>query len=179
MDDPTKIVDRAMDQLATLKAVADARTLLAELETFHANNAGDRAIKILRRLVETASPITSAELVERTGDNPGPVDTQGFPPELREPSPLVATPPAPARVRVKEADPVAYWVHDFSVPRTPVNARGRFDEPTEYFYPASRVEHARNAARVMRGKCTPLYATPPRARCRPGRADRGGSGGGG
>ena len=76
---------------ALWRETADARTLLAELETFHANNAGDRAIKILRRLVETASPITSAELVERTGDNPGPVDTQGFPPELREPSPLVAT----------------------------------------------------------------------------------------
>lgn len=68
------------------EAYAEARAFLEELRTFHANNAGDKAIKILRKLFGTSpAQITSAELIDRTGGNAGPVDTRGFPSELREP----------------------------------------------------------------------------------------------
>ena len=53
---------------------------------------------------------------------------------------------------------MAYWVHDFHIARQPVKAKGLFPEPTEYLYPASRADHARETARVLGGECTPLYA---------------------
>lgn len=77
--------DKNMEQ-----ALQDARDLLAELEGFYANNAGERAIKILRSIVGKAAPITSAELIKRTGGGAGSVNTRGFPSDLREPSALAA-----------------------------------------------------------------------------------------
>lgn len=64
----------------------------------------------------------------------------------------------PAEQAVTEAKPVAFRVHDFHVARIPMKARGKFDEPTEYFYPASRENDARETARIMGATCTPLYA---------------------
>lgn len=69
--------------------IAEARELLAELETFWANDAGERAIRILRKIVAETAVISSAKLIERTGGNPGPVDTRGFPSDLREASDAV------------------------------------------------------------------------------------------
>jgi hypothetical protein len=62
--------------------------------------------------------------------------------------------PVPA---VPADTPVAFRVHDFHVARMPVKARGKFPEPTEFLYPASREQDARNAARLVGGTCTPLY----------------------
>ena len=59
---------------------------------------------------------------------------------------------------VTEAEPRAYLVHDTHVPRMPVKAKGRFPEPTEYLYPASRADDAKEMAKMMRGTCTPLFA---------------------
>lgn len=55
---------------------------------------------------------------------------------------------------------VAWWVHDFHAARQPVNARGKFEAPTEYFYPAIRKDHARETARIMGATCSPLYTRP-------------------
>lgn len=57
-------------------------------------------------------------------------------------------------------EPVAWWVHDLHVARQPVKARARYPEPTEFLYPASREQDARNAAKMLGGKCTPLFAHP-------------------
>lgn len=59
---------------------------------------------------------------------------------------------------VTEAMPRAFLVHDMHVPRMPVKAKGRFPEPTEHLYPASREDDAKEMARMMRGTCTPLFA---------------------
>ena len=64
----------------------------------------------------------------------------------------------PAEQAVTEAKPFAFCVHDFHVARMPVKARGKFEEPTEYYYPASRENDARETARLMGATCTPLYA---------------------
>ena len=56
--------------------------------------------------------------------------------------------------------PVAWWVHDLHIARQPVKAKSRFPEATEYLYPASREEHAREAARTLGAACTPLYTRP-------------------
>lgn len=57
-------------------------------------------------------------------------------------------------------EPVAWWVHDLHVARQPVKARARYPEPTEFLYPASQEQDARNAAKMLGGKCTPLFAHP-------------------
>lgn len=59
---------------------------------------------------------------------------------------------------VTEAEPRAFLVHDFHVPRMPVKAQGRFPEPTEYLYPACRADDAKEAAKIMHGTCMPLFA---------------------
>lgn len=43
-----------MVEAANKNPLEDAKILLTELETFHANDAGDRAIRILRRLVKSS-----------------------------------------------------------------------------------------------------------------------------
>lgn len=66
------------------------------------------------------------------------------------------THPAPLDAeRVREA--WAYRVHDFHIARSPVKARAKFPEATEYFYPASRHADAIEMARFLGGTCTPLY----------------------
>lgn len=69
-----------------MDGMTEARNLLAELETFHANEAGDRAIRILRKIVQERAAISWTALIERTGGNSGPVVTHEFPSHLREPS---------------------------------------------------------------------------------------------
>lgn len=56
-----------------------------------------------------------------------------------------------------QSEPVAFRVHDFHLARQPVKAKGKFPEPTEFLYPASRETDARDTARIMGGECTPLY----------------------
>lgn len=59
---------------------------------------------------------------------------------------------------VLEASPSAYLVHEMMVPRMPAAAVGRHEMPTEYLYPVSREQHAKELAKMMRGECVPLYA---------------------
>lgn len=60
----------------------------------------------------------------------------------------------------QEVEPVAFRVHDFHVARMPVKAKGKFPEPTEFLYPASRAQDAKETARIMGGECQPLFTRP-------------------
>lgn len=59
-----------------------------------------------------------------------------------------------------EAKPVAFMVAGAMIPHQPVKAKGRYEDPTTAIYPAEREADAREAARILRADCTPLYASP-------------------
>jgi hypothetical protein len=65
------------------------------------------------------------------------------------------------RARLEKAgrgEPLAYLVHNMMPPKMPVQARGKFQEPDHFLYPATRENDAREMAKIMRGDLTPLYA---------------------
>lgn len=54
-------------------------------------------------------------------------------------------------------EPVAFLVANAMIPHEPVKAKGWSNEPFPAFYPADREADAKEAARILRAVCEPLY----------------------